>query len=285
MRTLIFGGTGMLGRALTAQGRRSGAAVLALAHGQADIRERELLLGYANEFRPALVINCAALTAVDACEERQEEAMAINGQAVENVVACAEATNADFIHLSSDYVFAGDGRRPYREDDPVAPLSTYGKSKVSGEAEARRYSRSLVVRTSWVFGAGGHNFVRSIVGAIRDGKQRLRVVSDQVGCPTYAPFLARAIWDLAAERARGTVHYRNRDAVSWFEFAREIAGLVDREVEVEAIPTSEYPLPAPRPAYSVLDVERFETIMNRRVESWGWGLDHYLRSAEFWRKR
>ncbi len=274
----------MLGRALTVHGRRRDAAVLALAHGQADIRDGERALSFAEEFRPALIINCAALTAVDACEKRRSEAMAINGQAVENVVACARSVDADLIHLSSDYVFGGDRERPYREEDPLAPLSVYGESKVLGEEHALGYSRGLVVRTSWVFGAGGHNFVRSIVGAIKAGRGRLRVVSDQVGCPTYAPFLARAIWDLAAARAQGIVHYRNREPVSWFEFAREIAGLVDRKVEVEPIPTSEYPLPASRPPYSVLDVNRFETIVSRRVESWGWGLDQYLQSEEDWRK-
>lgn len=285
MRTLIFGGTGMLGQALTGLIRRRGGSVLALSRSQADILDGESVLAFAREFRPSLIINCAALTAVDDCEGNRAQAMAINGEAVGNVVECARLADAELIHLSSDYVFAGDGTRPYREGDPVAPVSVYGESKVLGEERASRYQRSLIVRTSWVFGTGGRNFVRSIVGAIEGGKRHLRVVSDQLGCPTYAPFLARAIWDLAAAQARGLVHYRNREPVSWYEFAREIAGLVDREVVVEAIPTSGYPLPAQRPAYSVLDVERFETIMNRRVESWGWGLDHYLQSTEVWRQQ
>lgn len=284
MRTLIFGGTGMLGKSLTALVRRRGGSVLALSHRQADITDQARLLAVAADFRPELIVNCAALTAVDACEERRDEALAVNGRAVENVVASARSVDADLVQLSSDYVFAGDGERPYREEDALGPLSVYGESKTLGEEKARAYPRSLVLRTSWVFGAGGGNFVRSIVGAITGGKRRLRVVSDQVGCPTYAPFLARAIWDLTAAGTRGVVHYRNREPVSWFEFAREIAGLVDRQVEVEPIPTTEYPLPAKRPGYSVLDVERFESMVNRRVESWGWGLDQYLQRAEVWRQ-
>lgn len=279
MRTLVLGGTGMLGRAVVAEARSRSLPVLGLSHAQADIRDGERLLYWVDAFRPELIVNCAAYTKVDACEEEgREEAFAINAEAVDNVVAAAREAKARLAHVSTDYVFDGKGREPYREDAPVGPLSVYGQTKLAGERRALAYDRSTVVRTSWLFGQGGPNFVATIVRLIEEGKH-LRVVRDQEGAPTYTPFLARAILDLAQLQAEGVVHYRNRGSVSWYDFASEIAGLwsgTNRIPEVVPITTEEFPRPAPRPAYSVLDVSRFEEITGRRVEPWGWGLAEYL---------
>jgi dTDP-4-dehydrorhamnose reductase len=281
LRTLIFGGTGMLGRALVAEARSRGFAALALPRGQADVRDRERLLYWAETFRPELVVNCAAFTKVDRCESEPELAFAVNGRAVEHVAAAADRAGARLIQLSTDYVFDGRAREPYREDAPAAPLSVYGRSKLEGEAMALALPRALVVRTSWLFGPGGGNFVATIVGMIARGERRLEVVEDQVGCPTYTPFLARAVLDLAALAANafapdGVVHYRNREPVSWYAFADEIARLWASDVEVVPVTTRDVPRPAPRPAYSVLDVARCEAALKRRVEPWGWGLVEYL---------
>ncbi len=276
MRTVIFGGSGMLGRALVAEARSRGWAALALPRGQADVRDRDRLLYWADTFRPELVVNCAAFTKVDRCEAEPEHAFEVNGRAVEHVAAAAERAGARLIQLSTDYVFDGRGSAPYREEDPTAPLSVYGKSKLAGEARALALPRTLVVRTSWLFGPGGPNFVATIVGMIGRGERRLRVVEDQVGCPTYTPFLARAILDLARLPMDGVVHYRNREPVSWYAFADEIARLWASRVEVVPVSTREVPRPAPRPAYSVLDVARCEAALGRRVEPWGWGLVEYL---------
>jgi dTDP-4-dehydrorhamnose reductase len=279
MRTLVLGGTGMLGRAVVAEARSRSLPVLGLSREQADIRDRDRLLYWVDAFRPELIVNCAAYTKVDACEgEGRVDAFAINAEAMDNVVAAAREANAWLTHVSTDYVFDGKGTEPYPEDGPTGPLSVYGQTKLDGERRVLAYDRSTVVRTSWLFGPGGPNFVATIVRLIEEGKH-LRVVRDQEGAPTYTLFLARAIHDLALLKAKGVVHYRNREPVSWYAFASEIAGLwsgTHRVPEVVPVMTTEFPRPAPRPAYSVLDVSRFQEITGRRVEPWGWGLAEYL---------
>ena len=276
MRTLILGGGGMLGRAVVRAGRRRGLPALALTRAQADLTDRERLRYWARSYRPELVVNCAAFTKVDACEEQRERAIEVNGRAVANAVAAAECAGARLIQVSTDYVFDGAAREPYAEDAPVAPISAYGESKLEGERQALAYERALVVRSSWLFGHGGPNFVASILGRIERGDRVLEVVDDQTGCPTYTPYLAGAIWELAAADTTGVVHYRNREPVTWHGFAAEIARLWDSGVEVVPVTTGEVPRPARRPAYSVLAVDRFEHASGRRVEPWGLGLVEYL---------
>ncbi|HEX3553620.1 MAG TPA: dTDP-4-dehydrorhamnose reductase [Thermoanaerobaculia bacterium] len=276
MRCLVFGGTGMLGQAVIAEARSRGWAALGLSRAQADIMDPGCLPGWADAFRPELVVNCAAFTKVDACETDPSQAFAVNGEAVANVAAVAARAGAALVHVSTDYVFEGTANEPYREDAPTRPCSVYGRSKLAGEAHALACDRGLVVRTSWLFGPGGPNFVATMVGLIEAGRVPLRVVRDQEGCPTYAPFLARALLDLAQGGVTGIVHYRNREPVSWYAFAAEIARLWSGAVEVVPVTTAEFPRPAPRPAYSVLDVTRFERSAGRSVEPWEWGLVEML---------
>jgi dTDP-4-dehydrorhamnose reductase len=219
-----------------------------------------------------VVVNCAAHTRVDACETETARAFAVNAEGAAHAAALAGRAGALLVHVSTDYVFEGAASEPYREDAPTAPLSVYGRSKLEGERRALDAGRSLVVRTSWLFGPGGPNFVATMVGLIEEGRLPLRVVADQEGCPTYTPFLARALLDLAAREATGIVHYRNREPVSWYAFAVAIARLWSGAAEVVPVTTAEFPRPAPRPAYSVLDVGRFEHLAGRRVEPWEWGL-------------
>jgi len=272
MRCLVLGGTGMLGRAVVAEARSRGWAALGLSHAQGDLCRRDSLLSWAERFRPEVVVNCAAYTSVDAAETDRERAFAVNGEGVANAAALAGRAGARLVHVSTDYVFDGEAREPYREDAPPAPLSAYGESKLAGERRALEHERSLVVRTSWLFGPGGHNFVASMVGLIEAGRLPLRVVDDQVGCPTSTPSLARALLDLAARGAYGIVHYQDREPVSWYAFAVEIARLWSGAVEVVPVTSAEFPRPARRPAYSVLDAGRFETIAGRRAEPWECGL-------------
>lgn len=276
MRTLILGGTGMLGQAVLAQGRRRSRGVLALGRQQADIRQRDTLVYWARSFHPQLIVNCAAFTKVDDCESQRDHAMEINGRAVSNAVAAAEACGADLVHISSDYVFDGNGSAPYKVEAEVGPRSAYGESKLEGERQALAYDRAIVLRTSWLFGPGGPNFAATIARLIRQGVQPLRVVDDQVGAPTYTPFLARAIFELAEHRAYGLQHYQNHPPVSWHGFAVEIARFLHANTEVVPVPTSEFPRPAQRPSYSVLDVRPFEDIVGRGVEPWTAGLTAYL---------
>ena len=266
----------MLGRAVAAHWRQRQQAVLALSHAQADITDRDGLTAWAEAFRPELIINCAAFTQVDRCESERETALQVNGEAVAGVVAAAERIDAGLIHLSSDYVFDGSAEAPYPEDAPTGPASVYGESKLRGEVEALRYPRALVVRASWLFGPGGPNFAATISRLLVTRDEPLRVVDDQVGCPTFTPFLARALWDLAALDVTGLMHYGNRDPVSWFGYATEIARFVAPDATIVPVTTSEFPRPAPRPAYSVLDTQRFENAVGRRVEPWVSGLTAYL---------
>lgn len=277
MRLLILGGTGMLGRSLVTAARSRGHAALALSRGQADVEDAARLRYWAETFRPEAVINCAAYTKVDLAEgEGRERALAANGTAVGHVAAMAAAVGARLLHVSTDYVFDGTAREPYREDAPVRPMSVYGQSKLEGERQALAHDRALVVRTSWLFGPGGPNFVATMVRLLDEGKLPLRVVRDQEGCPTYTPYLAEALLDLAPLGLTGVVHYRNREPVSWYDFTVEIARLWSGTAEVVPVTTQEFPRPAPRPAYSVLDVTRFEEAVGRPVETWRTGLAEYL---------
>jgi dTDP-4-dehydrorhamnose reductase len=275
----------MLGRAVVRAGRRRGLPALALTCAQADLTDRERLLYWADAYRPELIVNCAAYTKVDACETERERAMEVNGRAVGNAVAAAERAGARLIQVSTDYVFDGAATSPYDEEAPTAPISVYGESKLEGERQALAYERALVVRSSWLFGHGGPNFVATILDLIERGERTLDVVDDQTGCPTYTPYLAEAIWLLARTGATGVVHYRNREPVTWHGFATEIAKLWDSGVEVRPVTTDQFPRPARRPAYSVLAIDRFERATGRRVEPWGLGLVEYLADLRRTRSR
>jgi dTDP-4-dehydrorhamnose reductase len=276
MRALILGGTGMLGRAVMAEVRHRGGAALAPSRQQVDITHLDRVIQIARAFRPRVIVNCAAFTQVDACEEREAEATAVNGAGAGNAAEAAAAVGARLIQVSTDYIFDGTQSSPYSEDATPAPRSAYGRSKLAGEEAVRGFEKALIVRVSWLFGPGGPSFPATMVRLMEGGHRTLRVVDDQVGGPTYTPFLARALCDLAKAEAAGVVHYQNREAVSWYDFTREIVRLWDPTVDVVPVTTAEFPRPAPRPAYSVLDVHRCEEILQRRVEPWSAGLAEFL---------
>ena len=222
MRTLVFGGSGIVGRAVVAEAARRGWRVAGLSREQADITRPDLVAAAIADFRPELVVNCAAFTQVDSCESQSERAFAVNGLAVGTLAAASREVGARLLQLSTDYVFDGEGREPYGEHHPTAPRSVYGASKLEGERQALAEGANLVVRTSWIFGVGGPNFVDAIADKVAAGELRLRVVADQRGGPTYAPFLAAALADLGECGVSGIVHYQNRTAASWFALATEI---------------------------------------------------------------
>jgi dTDP-4-dehydrorhamnose reductase len=247
VRLLVLGAGGIVGRATVAEAERRGWRVRARARAELDVTDRrELERAFAAD-RPELVVNAAAFTRVDQCESAPEEAFRVNAEAVGGIAeACAE-TGARLLHLSTDYVFDGGASTPFREDHPPAPRSVYGASKLEGERRALAAPGALVVRTSWVFGRGGSNFVDAITDELRRGEGPLRVVADQVGGPTYAPFLARALADLGESSVRGIVHYRNREPVSWHELALAVARRLGSRVEIQAVGSEEFPRPARAP--------------------------------------
>jgi len=211
-----------------------------------------------------LVINCAAWTDVDGAESHADEALRVNAGGAGNVARAAGTV----AYVSSDYVFDGHKREPYLESDPPGPLSSYGRSKLEGErATARANPRHFIVRSAWLFGPGGSNFVDTM---LRLGPA-VRVVDDQVGCPTFTAHLADALAELTMSESFGVHHLAASGTCSWFEFAREIFALAGRHVELTPCTTAEFPRPAPRPAWSVLGSER-----GHRLPHWREGLQAYL---------
>lgn len=279
MRLLIFGAGGIVGRAMTTEAHRRGWSCTALARREADATVPRQVAAAVAAAAPDLVVNCAAFTRVDSCESEAERAFEINEAGAGIVAEATRRHGARLIHLSTDYVFDGAAREPYTESSAPAPLSVYGATKLGGERRVLAADGALVVRTSWIFGTGGRNFVDTIAGRARSGGGPLRVVDDQIGAPTYAPFLARALGDLGESAATGIVHYRNREPVSWYEFACAIVRRLGDPVEVLPVTSAETPTAAKRPAWSVLAVEKFESIVGRRVEPWDEGLRAHLEAT------
>jgi dTDP-4-dehydrorhamnose reductase len=273
VRWLITGAGGMLGTDLQHELVSRGETVTALSRADLDVTDSRLVNAAVEEAAPDVIVNCAAYTKVDLAEEQESAASAINGSAVELLAAAANDASALLVQVSTDFVFDGSKGAPYEIDDPTHPLSAYGRSKLLGEIAAAHAKRHLIVRTSWLFGVHGPNFVEAIRNQIRKGTNPLRVVSDQRGCPTYTPHLARAIVRLATQGATGIVHYADAEECSWFDFACAIAGDATTVVPVS---TEEFPRPAKRPAYSVLSTERYERLTGVSPDSWRDGLAEYL---------
>jgi dTDP-4-dehydrorhamnose reductase len=279
MRLLVTGSRGQLGRAIERSAAARGIASVGLDLPEFDITDEAGVAEAVRRVRPDAIVNCAAFTAVDAAEEDEARATAVNGAAVGHLARSADEAGALLVQISTDYVFDGTSKRPYREDDPPRPASAYGRSKLAGEAEAARARRHLVVRTAWLFGDGG-NFVEAIVGQVARGVASLRVVADQVGCPTYAEDLAAAVLGLVEADAGGVVHAVNRGAVSWHGFAVEIVGQLGAGITVVPISTVEAGRKAPRPAYGVLDTARLESLLGAPLPPWQDALGRYLSSRK-----
>jgi len=257
MKILVTGGRGQLGRSVTARGTARGHDVIALDIDELDICDGPQVARALETHRPALVINGAAYTAVDKAESERDRAYAVNRDGAGILAQSCASRGTRLLHVSTDYVFDGRGTRPYREDDPLAPLGVYGESKAEGE-HAVHEAGGTVVRTSWLFAEQGPSFVQTMLRLARE-RPVLRVVADQQGCPTYAGDLADALIELAArETIAATYHYCNDGATTWHAFAIAIIdeGRRHRSLaceRIDAITTAEYPTPAKRPAYSVLD--------------------------------
>ncbi len=277
---VVLGAGGMLGTALSAALRRRPGRVAALTRADLDLTDGDAVRARLADLRPDVVFNCAAFTRVDECESNEPAAMRINADAPGAVAQTARGLNARFVHLSTDYVFAGDRPAPYRESDPPGPpeaLCVYGRSKLLGEQQvAAAGGRWLIVRTSWLFGPAGPNFVATILKLART-RPELRVVDDQRGRPTYASDLADALIGLCERGAEGIVHVANAGACTWFEFAREIVRRAGLATPVHPCRTEEFPRPARRPANSVLDTTRFEHLAGRRLRPWADALADYLK--------
>jgi dTDP-4-dehydrorhamnose reductase len=249
---------------------------VALTKSDLDITNQRNVTKAVTDEKPSIIINCAAYTKVDAAEEDERLANAINGSSVELLAHAANEVGALLVQISTDFVFDGGKRTPYEVNDPTNPLSAYGRSKLLGEQAATHADRFLIVRTSWLFGVNGPNFVEAMRGQIRKGTDPLRVVDDQRGRPTYTPHLATAIVRLAQLGTQGVVHYADEGECTWFDFAKAIVEESRADVRVKPVSTDEFPRPAKRPAYSVLSTERYERVTGVAPEPWRDGLREYL---------
>jgi len=279
MKVLVTGAGGMLGRDVVLAAGNAGHDVVGFGHTELDVTEPEALAAKFELERPDVVVNCAAWTDVDGAEDAEAAAMAVNGTAAGHVAAAAAKAGASVVYVSSDYVFDGAKGAPYVETDQTAPLSAYGRTKLAGEeATAAANKRHFVVRSSWLFGTGGSNFVETML-RLASTQNEVLVVRDQVGSPTYTWHLAYGIVRLIEGVEYGIHHMAAAGSCSWYDFAREIFDQAKIECLVLSATTEMLARPAPRPAYSVLESQREHTI---QLPDWHDGLAAYLaqRKAE-----
>lgn len=273
MKVLIAGAGGMVGTDVCAACALRGHEVIALGHDQLDITDGlaadEVLAGH----QPDVVINCAAWSDVDGAEERERDAMRVNDEGAAVLAASAAAIDAAYLYPSSDYIFDGRKRTPYVESDNPAPLSAYGRSKLGGETSVKVANpKHFIVRSAWIFGTAGRNFVETML-TIGADREEVLVVADQVGSPTYARHLAAGLAVLIEGNDYGTHHIAGSGTASWFDFAQEIFDATNTDCRVMSATSEMVPRPARRPAYSVLGSERTRPV---ELPHWKLGLRDYL---------
>jgi dTDP-4-dehydrorhamnose reductase len=275
MRLLVTGAAGMLGVDVQAAAAVAGHEVVALSRSQLDISDPEAANVAVADARPDAVINCAAYTKVDLAESDPDGAAAVNATGAGHLAQAAAAAGAWLVHVSTDYVFDGTKRTPYLESDPTGPRSVYGSTKLLGERAVALAAPGshTIVRSSWLFGTAGPCFPATMLRLAAE-HDTLTVVDDQVGSPTFTGHLAPALVELATRtRPPGVLHLAAADQCSWYQFAVEIMRQTDTAVEVVPITTEDYPLPAQRPAYSVMRSERPDAPL---LPDWRHGLGDYL---------
>jgi len=284
MKTLIVGAAGQLGRAL----RRTvpnGVEAVALDRAELDITSEAAVAQSVNSLQPDVVINASAYTAVDLAESEPAKAFAINADAVRRLAGVCAAAGIRFVHVSTDFVFDGLSGRPYRPDDTTHPLGVYGASKLAGEQSIAAHTELdwTVVRTAWVYASTGRNFMLTMLRLFNE-RSAVRVVADQIGAPTSALSLAECAWGAATSgNLRGIAHFTDAGVASWYDFAVAIyeeatqLGLISKTVDVQPIQTKDYPTPARRPSYSVLDVSATTAALGLTPVHWRTNLRQVLR--------
>ncbi|MCH2248379.1 MAG: dTDP-4-dehydrorhamnose reductase [Cognatishimia sp.] len=281
MKLLVFGKTGQVARELILQG--SAHEITALGRDQADLSDPEACAALIAQSDADAVINAAAYTAVDRAEEEETLATVINGDTPGAMARACAAKGIPFLHVSTDYVFDGTGETPWSPSDPVAPQNAYGRSKLAGEEAVRAAGGThLILRTSWVFSAHGANFVKTML-RLSETRDQLTVVADQIGGPTAARDIAKALLAIAPQlssRKGGTYHFAGQPSVSWADFAREIFAKSGCKTQVTDIPTSDYPTPAKRPLNSRLDCGDLTKDFGVNIPDCRASLDEVLRDLQ-----
>lgn len=279
MKILVAGRSGQLAQALSRRRWPDGTDCTALGRPALDVTDKASIAAALEAHEPDVVVNASAYTAVDRAEQDRDAAFALNAEGPRNLALAAEKRGVALIHVSTDYVFGGEGGRPWREDDSTAPRGVYAASKLAGEEAVRaETARHVILRTSWLFSAQGHNFLRTMLD-LAASRPALSVVDDQWGCPTAAGDLARVIAAIAAASGPcGTYHYSGAGPVTWFGFAEEIfARSRGKRPKLARISTAQYAAPAPRPAYSVLDTQKIRRDYGIAQHPWRDGLDAAMR--------
>jgi len=270
MKVLITGAHGQLGGALQRTAPAS-AKITAIDVEHVDLTDADALRSIIASEAPDLILNAAAYTAVDKAEEDEDLARAINSDAVKVMAEEMEASGGKLVHVSTDFVFDGQSSRGYRPDDKRAPISAYGRTKAEGEDHLG--ANDILVRTAWVYEAGGANFVRTMIRLMNE-RDELGIVCDQIGSPTWATGLAQTIWGLVEKGASGTFHHCDAGVASWYDFAVAIAeeahllGLVGSIPAISPIASADYPTPASRPAFSLLDCKKTRALLGDKPVHW-----------------
>jgi dTDP-4-dehydrorhamnose reductase len=279
MKLLVTGAGGLLGTEVAREGAERGHALVALERAALDVTDADAVRERVGDESPTWVIHCAAYTAVDRAEDEPELAMRVNRDGAAHVARAAAGAGARMAHVSTDYVFDGRTRTPYRNDDEPAPLSVYGATKLAGERAVLDASlagrRPLVTRTGWMYGAGGRNFVNAMLARARAG-EALRVVDDQVGRPSWARNVARGMLELVERGVEGVWHVADGGTATWLELAREALRVEGLEARLDGVSTAEWGAAAARPRWSVLDVTATEQELGRPMEPWRNALRRYL---------
>ena len=276
MKVLVTGYAGQLGWDTIQLLQARGIECRGVDMQDFDLTDGQAVRAYVQAYRPTAIVHCAAYTNVDKAESQPEICAAVNGMGTVNVVRAALSVGAKVVFISTDYVFPGTGDQPWKIDDPYGPQNVYGMSKVQGEDAVRSLmTRYFILRTSWVFGKNGRNFVRTMLRLGKE-KKELRVVSDQVGSPTYTKDLARVICDMLPTEKYGIYHVRNEGYISWCDFARMIMQKAGLPCRVLPVASSEYPTPAKRPLNSRLDASRLAEAGFEPMPSVEDALDRYL---------
>lgn len=269
-KILVVGSKGQLGSELQELSKEYSFHFCFFDFPEMDITNKELVNEKINSLKPDFLINCAAYTAVDKAETEKDIAFAINRDGVSNLATACTENNVLFIHISTDYVFDGETKEPYKEDSPVKPANIYGISKLQGEQEALKNNPEvIIIRTAWVYSAYGSNFVKTMLRLMKT-KSEINVVADQFGSPTYAHDLAEVILQIisSGKWTPGIYHYTNNGIISWFDFASEVKNLSNLSCSILPITTEQYPTPARRPKYSVLDKTKMRQTFGIELKDW-----------------
>ena len=276
MKVFVTGAKGQLGHDVVNELEKRGHTAIGVDIEEMDITDKDAVKRVITQVSPEAVVHCAAYTAVDAAEEQVELCHRVNGLGTENMAEVCKELNCKLMYISTDYVFNGQGTRPWEPDDERAPLNVYGQTKYEGELAVEALEKYFIVRIAWVFGVNGKNFIKTMLnlGKTRD---HLTVVDDQVGSPTYTYDLARLLVDMIETEKYGRYHATNEGVCSWYEFACEIFKKAGIEITVSPVGSNEYPAKAKRPQNSRMDKSKLKEMGFKPLPTWQDALERYLK--------